>query len=848
MESEMKNRVNKSNNGQVQSQPDRSVAGKWSRAISIPLLSGVAVLLGAALGALVFGAHYALRGLVLDAVLLSVPVGLALWSTRSTLRTALFALLLAGLLLGGEAAAMATLGTPLRISDIAALPTLISVMPTAQKALAGISIAVGGALVLWLLKSPWPRWPGLAAGLAVIVLAFPQGNWGTQLASRLLPSDSLGEEQRLVTLGSIAFLASENAVRPLVDAKTIEAIAGDLQWSPAYSGKRRNIHLVLLESFWDPLKLRGYKFSDDPFDPRFREMIEASAGSMALTPHFGHLTANAEFEALCGLPAPEDGAVFVNELRNPMPCLPRILSALGYYTQASHANSPDSWSRDRAYELVGFNRFNSSRGMQIDDTDELFLTDASFYRQNLEVLGTQGARPLFNYLVSLSSHWPFKRDRKRRPDRISVAPADQQVSDYANAIRYSSEAFADWVEAVRKRDPDALIVAYGDHAPTFPPAQNEYRDSGYPIHDHAALSVEQLLELAGTPLLLIDGRAGVVPVGVVPVSSLPHEILKRAFAGQVELPQVKALRASVGGEVLERRYLGRLLVGSGNGWEVCDEAPNKGENSDCRAGAKLMREGELLREDMTGGQAYFQNLVHIPSSSVWGRGRMEVPTAGCGLEIVNFGPKNIDLGKGFNVQKKSGESAFWFNLKSRAGRPNIRIGNQVLQLTMNGLFASAAVAHPAFTEMPGEHPVYVVCEGKPDTKLGSVFVRAPGNPRHEERVWEEEDMRMPLHVVRRDAGDSDVHLEARLPEQVCSGTPAWRGPVLVRWMTHSSDVRLLVRDGEEKPYQLWSSGGPNGQSITGNWASDGMQIRVEGDGKPLGEFVIDSQACIAKSR
>lgn len=104
-----------------------------------------------------------------------------------------------------------------------------------------------------------------------------------------------------------------------------------------------------------------------------------------MTPHFGHLTANAEFEALCGLPATED-AVFQSRMKDVLPCLPRLLRELGYETLASHSNHQDSWGRDTAYKYMGFAQFNAYQAFVRDDLDGVFLNDASFFRQNREVL------------------------------------------------------------------------------------------------------------------------------------------------------------------------------------------------------------------------------------------------------------------------------------------------------------------------------------------------------------------------------------------------------------------------------------------------------------------------------
>ncbi len=628
--------------------------------VSALLLACCLVAIAAGASRLVYGFGYSLRAMSSDAAMLCIPAMLMLWASRSTRRVGLVLIPVAMLVIAGQAAKQAALGAPLRLSDIGAIPTLLSVMPLWGKVAIYIVSATVVAGMSWLLRSPWPRWVVLLVGLGVLGSGFVPGGWGHRMALRFMPGDSHEPTQ----VGSFAFLLAENAGRQLVEKKTISRIVGTSTWVLPYTGGRRNIHLVLLESFWDPLKLKHYAFSQDPFDPRFRKMMVQSAGSSALTPHFGHLTANAEFESLCGLPATQDGAIFVTKLRNHMPCLPRILDAMGYSTQASHANQTTSWSRNRAYDFLGFSRFNAARSFEIDDTDELFLADASFYRQNIVHLDeARSATPTFNYLVSLSSHWPYRRNKARRPDVVTVSPEDNQLRDYVNGLHYSSAAFSDWVEEVRKRDPDALIVAYGDHAPVMPPRQDVYIESGFEMGDHSKLSDDQLLQLAGTPLLVIDGRKGVVPVGILPVSGIADLILETAFGGAVRLPQTQALRASIGQDIQVRRYIGRVLVEKAGVWRSCGvaaaqdggKAPSV-DVSSCEAGRRMLLEGKLLRDDMAEGNAYFTEAIRIPRAVSNDDGQLQLPTAGCGIDVASFGPRDIVLGQGFNIQKTSGKA------------------------------------------------------------------------------------------------------------------------------------------------------------------------------------------------
>ena len=356
------------------------------------------VLASASIARIVLGFEYAFRGIAIDTLLLSAPVGCIGIVTRSLKKTAASAVLIVFVFSFSQAVGYSTLGVPLRISDMSALPTLLLVLPLWQKALASILLFAVLCLCSWIVYSSWRRSMILLLGLALLGTALRPDSWGSALASNFELKVGKEAGNRPALMGGVAFLLAENKVGESVPRSEIKRIVADTSWALKYSGKKRNIHFVLLETFWDPIRLSHFHFSRDPWDSRFRELVNSSKGSAALTPHFGHLTANAEFESLCGLPAPEGNAVFVDGLRAPMPCLPRVLDALGYFTQASHGNSANSWSRDKAYDFLGFSTFNAQRSFEVDDTDELFLTDSSFYRQNLESLGgAYKSGPLFNY-------------------------------------------------------------------------------------------------------------------------------------------------------------------------------------------------------------------------------------------------------------------------------------------------------------------------------------------------------------------------------------------------------------------------------------------------------------------
>jgi len=93
-------------------------------------------------------------------------------------------------------------------------------------------------------------------------------------------------------------------------------------------GQPRNVHMLVLESFWDAALLTGSGLSEDPLDPEFRRLWQAAGNSHVLSPVFGGYTANPEFEVLCGLPVTENFVFFEAGLRNTVACLPQVLQLL----------------------------------------------------------------------------------------------------------------------------------------------------------------------------------------------------------------------------------------------------------------------------------------------------------------------------------------------------------------------------------------------------------------------------------------------------------------------------------------------------------------------------------------
>lgn len=450
----------------------------------------------------------------------------------------------------GNAVKIAVLGGPMMPDDALALRSLLLLLKGWWLALAAgflalLAVAVGVAVNLR------PRRARIAAGILASVVAavaiWPErvvaemdGAFGNVVWNQRGNYLSRGplvhlvqESARYTARGDSAPGAAEVAhaaqsLRPIVHM----AMLHEQQLAPVpahiVEPGRRNVHVILLESFWDPSVLKQAGFSRDPFDEGFRALWEETGNSRALVPVFGGYTANSEFEALCGFPVTQDWVFFEARLRNPVPCLPRTLQEAGYTTLVSHPNIAAFWNRVNAYDRIGFNLYWSAKDFRLDDMNGEFLSDASLYRQVLAKIDPliETKTPTFNYILTFFGHLEYPlNDHRPMVVKARGKDVDPVVERYANTVYYKSRELMAFLNELRRKDPDAVIVMFGDHLPFLGGNLGAYAQSGVLAENKAEFDDRMFRDQYSTPLIVIDGRNGPVTLGSVPLYRVPSIVL-----------------------------------------------------------------------------------------------------------------------------------------------------------------------------------------------------------------------------------------------------------------------------------------------------------------------------------
>jgi phosphoglycerol transferase MdoB-like AlkP superfamily enzyme len=456
--------------------------------------------------------------------------------------------LVMGILYVGNAIKIAFFGGPIMPDDVFALHSLLLILEGWRFFVAALSLAAIGSLLLF--NFSMRHWSAYLATAFVILLGLTivyqpativetidkhTGNSVWDQRSNYIWHGAtvytLQEGSRYFALADTApdvDEAEESAKRLLAtntEAK-VDEISGKKPQEPEKLFTPRNIHLVLLESFWDPNRLKKAGYNQNPLSPEFRKLWKSTDYSVAMPPVFGGYTANSEFEVLCGFPVTKDNVKFERQLQNSVPCLPHILVDRGYRTLASHPNVPVFWNRVNAYRNIGFQTYWSIADFVQDDMNREFMSDATLYRQVIEKITPflEKKEPILDYIVTYFGHWNYPLSASR-PNKISSNSTVEEVATYANTTYYKSRELMVFINEMRKRDPESIIVVFGDHLPFLGENFAGYVDSGVLASNRSDFTPAMFKFYVSTPMIIIDGKKGPLKIGSLPLYQVPKLLL-----------------------------------------------------------------------------------------------------------------------------------------------------------------------------------------------------------------------------------------------------------------------------------------------------------------------------------
>ena len=242
------------------------------------------------------------------------------------------------------------------------------------------------------------------------------------------------------------------------------------------SKKRPNVITIINEAFSDPKVLADIKTNED-YMPFIHDLMENgnTVSGTSYASIVGGQTANTEYEFLTGNSLsflPKGTVAFQIYMKHEMPSMVTELKSEGYTgNSATHLQKARNYNRDKAYPLLGFDKFYDYTNMGVpfvkmrnNATDECTYDNIIHdYEQNREKLDA----PYFAYTMTIQNHSSYDVPFDNFDDkRIVVENADApDLGYYLSLIKYSDEMFENLVEYYKNIDEPTVILLTGDHQP-----------------------------------------------------------------------------------------------------------------------------------------------------------------------------------------------------------------------------------------------------------------------------------------------------------------------------------------------------------------------------------------------
>ncbi|WP_025640563.1 LTA synthase family protein [Schnuerera ultunensis] len=234
-------------------------------------------------------------------------------------------------------------------------------------------------------------------------------------------------------------------------------------------GKGKNLIVIQVESLQN--FVINHYYEGQEVTPNLNGLIKEQ-GSLYFNNYYQLIgrgnTSDAEFVTHNSLYPSMEEPTYTQYVDNTFYGLPWILRDQGYTAWALHGYEKEFWNRDKAYVNQGFQRFISQDDYELVETIGFGITDGEFFKQSMDYLKELDSiddNPFYAFMITLTSHNPFKMPEKYEYLDIKKEHKDTLLGNYLQSVQYLDKVLGEFIEELKKEGlyEESLLVIYGDH-------------------------------------------------------------------------------------------------------------------------------------------------------------------------------------------------------------------------------------------------------------------------------------------------------------------------------------------------------------------------------------------------
>lgn len=242
------------------------------------------------------------------------------------------------------------------------------------------------------------------------------------------------------------------------------------------NSKKPNIIFIQLEAFMDPTTIKEAKFSEDPI-PNYRKICNKNKGYMASVPTTGGGTVRTEYEVMTGnnIDYLTPGEIPYNTILKGKyyNSVATTLKSQGYKAHAIHNFQGNFYTRNNAYEKLGFDTFTSIEYMNGYEKNERgWVKDSILTKYIKKSLDSTTGSDLV-YTISVQGHSSYPTDALKVYDfpikvngKLSYVDKNQ-LYYYVKQLKETDDFIGDIMTMVDNMKEETLVVFYSDHMPAL---------------------------------------------------------------------------------------------------------------------------------------------------------------------------------------------------------------------------------------------------------------------------------------------------------------------------------------------------------------------------------------------